>query len=118
MNNYHFALGWSYRSGEPYTPISNFNTSTKEVVFGNLNSKRLQAHHRLDASFRNDFILSIGKQKAKAQFGISALNIYNRKIPISLVHRVENENNSTQLKQVIQRFSLGTTFNFSFRVFF
>ena len=107
-----------FRTGEPYTPISNFDASTTIAEFGEINSGMLPNYHRLDASFIYDFIIDTGRKKLKAQLGISTLNLYNRKIPLSYINRIHEDDDQLQLKQVIQRFSLGFTSNFSFRLFF
>lgn len=117
VNDFQFSLGWQYRTGEPFTPVVSFNESTGAVTFGELNSSRLQDYHRLDASAIYNFKLK-KERNWRGQFGISVLNIYNRKIPLSIIHRSDVEDFGLQLEQVIQRFSLGITPNVSFRVFF
>lgn len=117
FNNVKFSLGWQYRTGEPFTPITNYDSNNQFVTFGNINSERLENYHRLDASLIYDFKIN-NEKKWKGQLGFSALNIYNRKVPISITYRTEQENNNLKLKQVIQRFSLGFTSNVSFRLFF
>ncbi len=117
LANLKLSLGWQYRSGEPFTPISSFDSASKVVSFGKINSNRLENYHRLDASAIYDFKIG-NKEGWKAQFGLSALNIYNRKTPISITYRTEQEAIGLQLEQVIQRFSLGFTPNASFRLFF
>lgn len=118
LKNYQFSLGWLYRTGEPITPISNFNEATSVVEFGAINSERLPDYHRLDASIIYDFFIGNDEKKIKAQIGVSALNLYNRKIPLSYINRVDEKDTGLELEQVIQRFSLGFTTNFSFRIFF
>lgn len=118
VNDFQFSLGWQYRTGEPFTPITSFDPDNQGIVtFGDLNSDRLQDYHRLDASAIYNFKLKEGKDW-RGQFGISVLNIYNRRIPISITHRSDIEDFGLQLEQVIQRFSLGITPNASFRLFF
>lgn len=117
LNDFELSLGWQYRSGEPYTPIKSFDPETSLVEYGEINSVRLPNYHRLDASFIYNFKINETKNR-KAQLGISALNIYNRKIPISILYRSEDEGSELELQQVIQRFSLGFTPNISFRLFF
>jgi len=117
LNDFELSLGWQYRTGEPYTPIVNYDSDTSLVDFGAINSVRLKDYHRLDASVIYNFTIHRTK-KWKAQFGVSALNIYNRKIPISYTYRSEDEGYGLELQQVIQRYSLGFTPNASFRLFF
>ena len=52
------------------------------------------------------------------QFGFSALNIYNRRIPLSIVYRVSQENEEFRLEQAIHRKSSGFTPNLNVRFFF
>ena len=117
INDFEFSLGWQYRTGEPSTPIASFDSETSLVSFGDINSVRLKDYHRLDASAIYNFTINKAKNW-KAQLGVSALNIYNRKIPISIIYRSEDEGSGLELQQVIQRYSLGFTPNASFRLFF
>ncbi|WP_282043307.1 TonB-dependent receptor [Winogradskyella flava] len=117
INDFELSLGWQYRTGEPFTPITSFDPETSAVTYGKINSDRLKDYHRLDASAIYNF--KINKSKSwKAQLGLSALNIYNRTIPISYTYVSEDEGFGLELQQVIQRFSLGFTPNISFRLFF
>ncbi|NQY31035.1 MAG: TonB-dependent receptor plug domain-containing protein [Flavobacteriaceae bacterium] len=114
LNDFKLSLGWQYRTGKPFTPITNLDSTNLAVTFGNINSERLKAYHRLDASATYSFELG----KTKVQIGLSALNIYNRRTPISITYRTDQEVFGLELKQVIQRYSLGFTPNASFRLFF
>ncbi len=117
LNDIQLSLGWQYRTGEPFTPITDFDPSTLFVEFGRINSNRLEVYHRLDASAIYNF-KAHKKKPWRGQIGVSALNLYNRKTPISITYRTEQEPAGLELKQVIQRFSLGFTPNVSFRLFF
>lgn len=117
LNRLRLSLGWQYRTGEPFTPILNFDENSTNVQFGSINSDRLPDFHRLDASA----VYSISLNKVKNQYlqlGVSALNMYDRKIPLSITYRAEENGDNLQLEQVVQRFSLGFTPNFTLRVFF
>lgn len=117
INDFELSLGWQYRSGQPSTPIKSYDPETSLVTFGKTNSILLKDYHRMDASIIYNF--NINKTKdLKAQLGFSVLNIYNRKIPISVIYNTEDEGSGLELQQVIQRFSLGFTPNLSFRLFF
>lgn len=120
LKNTQISLGWIYRTGEPITPITSYDNDTQEVTFGGVNSGRLSDFHRLDASILHDFFIEHGKKKLKAQIGISALNLYNRKVPLSFTNRIDTDDDTGEqtLEQVIQRFSIGLTTNISFRIFF
>ncbi len=120
LKNTQLSLGWIYRTGEPITPITSYDNDTEVVTFGGVNSDRLTDYHRLDASILQDFFIQYGEKKLKAQIGISALNVYNRKIPLSYTNRIDIDDDTGEqtLEQVIQRFSIGLTTNISFRIFF
>ncbi len=115
VNDFQFALGWQYRTGEPFSPINTFDPLTAQVEFGTINSARLRDYHRLDASVIYNFNIA---STTKAQLGVSALNLYDRKIPISIIYRTQEVDDQLELRQVIQRQSLGLTPNMVFRVFF
>ena len=117
VDDFLFSLGWQYRTGEPFTPITAFEDATATVIFGAINSDRLQDYHRLDASAIYNFKVKKDKNW-RGQLGLSVLNIYNRRIPLSITYRTSPENVGLVLEQVIQRFSLGATFNASLRFFF
>lgn len=116
INNLKFSLGWQYRNGTPYTPIKNYDEETKAVTFESLNSDRLPSFHRLDASLTYDF--AIDPKSTKIQLSISALNIYDRIVPMVIIYRTNQQNEDLLLEQVIQRRSLGFTPNMTLRLFF
>ncbi|MGN7515634.1 MAG: TonB-dependent receptor plug domain-containing protein [Allomuricauda sp.] len=116
VNNFQFSIGWQYRSGTPFTPIKNYDEETKEVVFETLNNGRLPNFHRLDASITYKFPMH--QNSSFMQIGFSALNIYNRIVPLAILHRTTQQNDQLLLEQVIQRSSLGFTPNLTIRVFF
>lgn len=118
LNNWQFSLGWMYRTGEPLTPINSYDPSTAFATFGEVNSTRLDDFHRMDASVIYDFNFS-DTGKWRGRIGLSVLNIYNRKIPLTMIYRAEDEGEGgIELKQVVQRHSLGITPNAVLRVFF
>ncbi|MEC7263086.1 MAG: TonB-dependent receptor, partial [Bacteroidota bacterium] len=116
LNNFQLSLGWKYRTGEPVTPINSYDENTGSVVFGDLNAYRLPSFHRLDASAVYEFKLD--ERKSKMQLGLSALNLYNRVVPLSIVYRTSKDGDGLLLDQVIYRRSLGFTPNLTIRVFF
>lgn len=143
LDQWQFSLGWQYRTGSPITPVNSYDIQIDAdgenagvVNFGSVNSDRLPDFHRLDASILYDFKIKTGVKKLKAQAGISVLNIYNRVRPLNLIYKAERkplddggiaipgtdgsspEELEVILEQVIQRFSLGRTFNGVFRIFF
>ncbi|AXG68310.1 TonB-dependent receptor plug domain protein [Kordia sp. SMS9] len=139
VDNWQFSLGWQIRSGKPVTPVNRYvieidadGENAGVVDFGPINSDRLPAFHRLDASILYDFNI----KKLRAQLGVSVLNLYNRVKPINVIYKAERkplddggiaipgttgstpEELEVILEQVIQRFSLGLTPNVSFKIFF
>lgn len=114
--NLELSLGWQYRTGKPLTPIETYNEETGIVTFGAVNSVRLPSYHRLDASLTYD--MDLNQRGGRVQFGFSALNLYDRRIPLSIVYRVMQENEALKLEQAIHRKSLGFTPNMNLRFFF
>lgn len=118
VKNWELSLGWTYRTGIPFTPVDGFSTVTGDIDFGAVNSERLPNYHRLDASLLYKFG---GKENSafRGTFGISALNLYNRQIPISVFYRVdENPLTGAQELDRIEQLSLGFTPNATLRFFF
>lgn len=113
--NLEFSLGWIYRTGEPFTPLANYNQGDSTFELGDINSGRLLNYHRLDASITYRKLINPEK-KYRLLVGFSAINIYDRKVPLSITY-IANEEVQGSLDQVIQRFSLGFTPNFSVRLF-
>ena len=113
--NWHFSLGWNYRSGAPYTPAAGLGTQAEEIVFGSINSLRLPAYHRLDASVLYSFKLSRQKT-SQGSIGLSCQNLYNRQVPLSVFYRVD-ENPDTGINDIerLEQLSLGFAPNFLVR---
>lgn len=143
VKNWQVSLGWQIRSGKPVTPVNSYDIKIDAdgekagvVNFGSINSDRLPAFHRLDASVLYDFLIGNEHNKQKAQIGFSAINLYNRVKPLDFIYKAEvkplddggipkpgttgatRAEREVILEQVIQRFSLGFTPNFVFRMFF
>lgn len=77
-----YSLLWVFGSGKPYTPFQGtynyplLNGDFRTVpVYGNINSARLPAYHRLDLGVSYNFTL----QNIKGNIQFSCFNIYNRK---------------------------------------
>jgi hypothetical protein len=115
--HWQFSLGWSYRTGSPFTPVANFNPDTNTIAYGEINSERLPAYHRLDASALYKFAISSGG--LRGELGVSAKNIYSRSVPISVFYRLDTNLNTgaIELNQVRQ-LSQGFTPNFVLRFYF
>ncbi|MEM9077090.1 MAG: TonB-dependent receptor [Bacteroidota bacterium] len=113
--NWRFSLGWNFRTGAPFTPVTGFNSVGGDIEFGPINSQRLPDYHRLDASAQFQFRLSSKKQQ-KGTLGVSLQNIYSRQVPLSVFYRVD-ENPETGFQEIdqLEQLSLGFTPNFLLR---
>ncbi|MBS9462218.1 carboxypeptidase-like regulatory domain-containing protein [Flagellimonas sp. 389] len=118
VQNWELSLGWSYRTGTPFTPVDSFSATTGAINFGNLNSRRLPNYHRLDASMLYKFG-NTNDSGFRGTFGVSFQNLYNRQIPISVFYRVdENPDTGRQELDQIEQLSLGFMPNATLRLFF
>ena len=118
--HFNISLGWSIRTGIPYTKASGIeNTSNGNViVFEDTNAARLPNYHRLDLSTTYSFNFS--KQDSwKGKLGFSLLNIYNRENILSRTYEIRQstQNSEDELRE-INKSSLGLTPNLVFRVEF
>lgn len=87
--DFSFSLGWKLASGTPYSDRDNFRINRRqsqqnqsqftelEPIVNQLNSNRLPLQHQLDASINYTY-LPKGKQRWKAVFGCSIINLYNQ----------------------------------------
>ncbi|MEM9649270.1 MAG: TonB-dependent receptor, partial [Bacteroidota bacterium] len=116
--NWRFSLGWNFRTGAPFTPISGFNAIDGDITFGAINSQRLPNYHRLDASAQYRFGLS-SRKNHRGILGLSLQNIYARQVPLSVFYRVD-DNPQTGLQEIdqLEQLSLGFTPNFLLRFYF
>lgn len=118
VKNWELSLGWTYRTGTPFTPVDSFSIVTGDIDFGAINSERLPNYHRLDASLLYKFGNS-NTSNFRGTFGVSFQNLYSRQIPISVFYRVdENLETSAQELNQIEQLSLGFTPNATLRLFF
>ncbi|KAA1245187.1 TonB-dependent receptor plug domain-containing protein [Aquimarina sp. RZ0] len=86
IHSYHlggleFSLGWNIKTGLPYTPTmlsSPDENGTSEIIFGEVNSRRLATYHRLDFSTSYRFNLS-KSSKWRGKIALSLINLYDRK---------------------------------------
>ncbi len=118
-----FSLGWKYRTGTPFTPVSNFKIENNEPVvqYGVINSKTLPNYHRLDFSSVYNFYWS-KKNTIKGRLGFSILNLYANK---NILHRSypiyqsidENDNIIYELVES-NKLSLNITPNLTLRINF
>lgn len=118
VKNWELSLGWTYRTGMPFTPVDGFSGITGDIAFGAINSERLPNYHRLDASAIYKFGIS-SNGTFRGTFGVSFQNIYARQIPISVFYRVDqNLNTGGDELNRIEQLSLGFMPNATFRLFF
>ncbi|MCH2193753.1 TonB-dependent receptor plug domain-containing protein [Kordia sp.] len=123
INNFKFSLGWNYRTGTPYTPVTSETQSNGNlfVFIGETNSTRIPDYHRLDFSGTYTFDFD-KKNKWKGKIGFSLLNIYNRNNLLERYYEIRpflNQENNVQFRlETVDKFSLGMTPNLVFRVDF
>ncbi|MET1259047.1 TonB-dependent receptor [Flagellimonas sp. DF-77] len=118
LDAWRFSLGWNFRSGAPFTPVTGFDAMNGDIDFAPINSARLPDYHRLDASIQYRFAFN-ATGNTKGVLGVSAQNLYARQVPLSVFYRVD-ENPETGLQEIdqLEQLSLGFTPNFLFRVSF
>ncbi len=93
---------WNFGSGFPFTPNAGFYEQIDfpdidfdfetahgdiQLIYGQINSKRLTTYHRLDINLKRTFAL---KGDAELVVDIGATNIYNRK-NLFFFHRIQNK---------------------------
>ncbi|WP_430410946.1 FecR domain-containing protein [Kordia sp.] len=123
MGNFKFSLGWNYRTGTPYTPVTAETQSNGDlfVFIGDTNTARISDYHRLD--FSGTYTFNFDEKKSwKGKIGFSLLNIYNRKNLLERYYEIRpflNADDNIQFRlQTVDNFSLGLTPNLVFRVDF
>ncbi|HKK12112.1 MAG TPA: TonB-dependent receptor, partial [Flavobacteriaceae bacterium] len=119
-NNFDISLGWTLRTGIPYTKATGLvDTPDGTVInFEKVNGDRLPNYHRLDASATYKFNIS-RNNKWKGKLGVSVLNVYNKKNVLSRTYeKRQNTSDSGVTLREINKISLGITPNFVFRVEF
>jgi hypothetical protein len=90
---FEFSLGWLWHNGKPYTKIDTTTNPDNTIAYSysSLNNKNLPPYHRLDFSAIYDFRPHKNKT-IKYRFGVSVLNLYNRKNIINKDIRFSNTN--------------------------
>lgn len=76
LGNFSFSLAWVWKTGTPYSPVKRIENNGN-LVFGDLNSKRLPPYHKMDLSSSYSFNFDKNK-KWKGKIGFSLLNLYDR----------------------------------------
>jgi hypothetical protein len=113
LKRFQVALAWNWRTGKPYTK-ANISPDTQYYYIG-INTEELPNYHRLDFSTTYDFNFS-KKSKIKGKIGFSIRNVYNQKNHLSREYVGNNSVNDSIV--VVDKYSLGITPNFLFRVYF
>lgn len=92
-HNFEFTLGWLWHNGKPYTKINVEPDSSGSTIYSytGLNNRNLHPYHSLDFSAIYDFRPHKNKH-IKYRFGVSVLNLYNRKNIINKDIRFSNTN--------------------------
>lgn len=113
LKQFQLALAWNWRTGKPYTEA--YIAPGTQYYYVGINTGELPDYHRLDFSSTYDFNFS-KKSNIKGKVGFSIRNIYNQN---NLLSRDYIGNNSVDDPIiVVDKYSLGFTPNFLFRVFF
>jgi hypothetical protein len=111
----HFQLsaGVNWHTGIPYTQPSPENpVINRRINYDSPNASRLEDYLRVDLSAKYWFPLSPGKTRATV--GASVWNISNHQNVINIYHRI----NDRGKVEPVERYSLGITPNFMFRIDF
>ena len=95
-NNWTMSAVWIFQSGTPYTPsLSKYYSPDPEtgepllvIHYGEKNSARMQAYHRLDLSFNHTITTKRGN---KAVWTYSLYNAYNRINPFGYYYDNDND---------------------------
>jgi len=111
LKQFQIALGWKWRTGKPFTKSI---VSNNQINFEGINTERLPNYHRLDFSTTYQLNLS-KKNNLKGKIGLSIRNIYNQKNQLS--REYTGFNNLNDPIEVADKFSLGFTPNFLFKVY-
>ncbi|WP_442264501.1 TonB-dependent receptor [Tenacibaculum sp. ZS6-P6] len=117
INQFNFSLGWNYRTGTPFTQVSEINeNNSQDFIIDKINGERLSHYHRLDFSTTYKFNLS-KKKRWKGKLGVSFLNLYNRRNKLQKRFFIANDGSNNTLENE-ETFSLGFTPNAVFRLEF
>ena len=115
LGKYDFSLGWSFRTGIPYTNALGIDSNSQIVYENKLNGSRLPSYHKLDFSSIYSFNFN---KKWTGKVGISLINIYNNKNILQRTFSVIEDQNGNDILSKTDVFSLGFTSNLVFRVYF
>ena len=113
LKKFQVALAWNWRTGKPFTKA--YISPETQYYYIGLNTERLPEYHRLDFSSTYDINFS-KKNDLKGKVGFSIRNVYNQKNHLSREYVGNNSINDPVV--VVDKYSLGITPNFLFRVYF
>lgn len=119
LNDFDFSLGWTIRTGIPYTNADGLVTEDQvtSINYEKVNAKRLPNYHRLDFSTYYKFLFT-DNEKWRGKIGFSLLNIYNKKNILNRNYDIRFDENGEEVLQILDKYSLGVTPNFVFRLEF
>ncbi len=120
MKDFDFSLGWTIRTGIPYTNAEGLTTNDENntvINYEKVNAERLPNYHRLDFSAYYKFQFT-KSEKWKGKFGLSVLNIYDKQNILNRDYDIRFDDNGVETLQILDRYSLGITPNLVFRVEF
>lgn len=112
VENFQVSLGWKWQTGRPFT-IAEQGADGLEFNDG-VNTGELPVYHRLDLSSTYSFKMS-KTNGLRGKIGLSVRNIYNRENLISREYR--GNNSLDDPVELIERFAIGITPNFMFRLY-
>ena len=113
IKQFQVALAWNWRTGKPYTEA--YVAPGTQYYYVGINTGELPNYHRLDFSSTYDFNFS-EKSNIKGKVGFSIRNIYNQNNLLSRDY--EGNNSIDDPVVVVDKYSLGFTPNFLFRLSF
>ena len=113
LKQFQVALAWNWRTGKPFTKA--YIAPDSQYYYIGINTEELPNYHRLDFSSTYDFNFS-KKSKIKGKVGFSIRNVYNKNNLLSREYVGNNSVNDPVV--VVDKYSLGFTPNFLFRVSF
>lgn len=96
IKNIELSSGFNYRTGKPYTKLSQDNTDNEnEIIYEDPNSCRLDDYIRLDISAKYNFKI----KKIKGELGVSVWNILNRENHINKFYQLNDNNEIEEITQ-------------------
>lgn len=112
LKKFEIVLGFKAHTGKPFT--KSFIKEDESRGFVEINTEKLAFYHRLDFSSTYQFRFN-KKNRVKGKIGLSIRNLYNKTNQISREYTGNNSINDPV--KIVDKFSLGFTPNFLFRVY-